>query len=75
MSESKFFNAWIKRNFKGLSAHTLAQFLRMEGYIHPYVDDLVYVTLFNYATKKDASEDAVNAFIWTRDLVANCEWL
>lgn len=75
MSESRFFNNWVKRNFKGLSTHTLAQFLRLEGYIYPYVDDLVYVTLFNYATKKDTTKDTVNAFIWTRDLVANCEWL
>ena len=26
MSDKKFFNAWVSKNFKGLSAHTLTQF-------------------------------------------------
>ena len=75
MSTTKFFNNWIKRNFKGLSAHTLAQFLRLGGYIHPYVDELVYVRLFNLATGKDTSEDTRNEFAWLQQLVNECAWL
>lgn len=71
----KFFNAWVSRNFKGLSAHTLAEFLRLEGFFAEYADNMVYVTLFNYATKNDTSDEAFNAFECVRELVEACEWL
>lgn len=75
MNINKLFNTWIGRNFKGLSAHTLFQFLcmGMRGY-EDYYSNMVYVDLFHVfigkATEEErASFDAVSA------LVEECAWL
>ena len=51
----KQFDAWISRNFKGLSAYTLYQYLvKFHGFSESYADEIVFVKLFNYFTKKIA---------------------
>lgn len=43
MNSKKKFNTWISRNFKGLSAHTLCQFLCTEMfYFNEEANNTVY---------------------------------
>ena len=53
MSDRKFFNTWVSKNFKGLSAHTLTQFLeKFCGFSKDYCMTIVYEKLFDYAPDK-----------------------
>ena len=71
------FNNWISKNFKGLSAFTLVQLLKQELSAFPrtYIEDSVYVDLFNLFTGKDTSDDTQNVFNICVDIVASVEWL
>ena len=76
MNITKLFNAWIASNFKGLSAHTLFQFLCMEHDFLPetYVSDMVYVDLYHVFTKS-ANDSERNTFNAVKDIVDSCAWL
>lgn len=70
------FNNWISDNFKGLSAFTLVQLLKSETSMpHSYIEDMVYVDLFNLFVKKDTTEDTQNKFNACKDLVSCVSWL
>ena len=76
MSDRKFFNAWVSKNFKGLSAHTLTQFLeKFCGFSKDYCMTIVYEKLFDYATKKDTTDNTTQLFDAVKDCVENCAWL
>lgn len=76
MSIQKSFNDWISRKFKGLSTHTLCQFIGMELDFLPtdYISNMVYVDLFHVFTKK-ATQKEQDSFDVISVLVENCTWL
>lgn len=79
MNINKHFNAWISKNFKGLSAHTLCQFIKMfeEEFLQfcsDTIDNYVYVTLYRVFIGI-ASEEEVISFNVLVDIVEDCEWL
>ena len=75
MSIRKHFNEWISRNFKGLSAHTLRQFLMMEDCpVFIDADNFVYVTLY-HVFQKQSTEEERNMFDAVQNVVLSCEWL
>ena len=76
MSINKLFNTWIASNFRGLSAHTLCQFLDMFGLYDSIVEinNLVYVTLYEYFIGIH-DDDHVNKFEFCVALVEDCNWL
>ena len=71
---AKKFEAWICKNFKGLSAHTLYQFLLMEIGGTDYCNNLVYVDLFHVFIGK-ASENEMMSFESVCEMVECCAWL
>lgn len=75
MSIRKEFEKWISRNFKGLSAHTLYQFLTMETWLPlDYAQNMVYVDLYHVFTKQ-ATETEYNSYETCKDMVDKCAWL
>jgi len=82
MNINKKFNEWISLTFKGLSAHTLIQFIKMNvDNIYMYwfhydeeIDNFVYVNLFHVFIKT-ASENELKEFECLIDAVNNCAWL
>ena len=72
----KQFDAWISRNFKGLSAYTLYQYLvKFHCFSESYADEIVFVKLFNYFTKKDCSDNNTQLFYGCKEIISTCEWL
>ena len=72
MSDRKFFNTWVSKNFKGLSAHTLTQFLeKFCDFSKDYCMTIVYEKLFDYATKRDISDNTTQLFNADKDSVEN----
>ena len=73
---SKKFNAWISKNFKGLSAHTLFQFLCMECPQIPehHISNMVHVDLYHVFCGT-ANDDEQNTFNAITDIVCQCAWL
>ena len=72
----KQFDAWISRNFNGLSAYTLYQYLvKFHGFSESYADEIVFVNLFNYFTKKDCGDNNTQLFCRCKEIVSACEWL
>ena len=72
----KQFDAWVSRNFKGLSAYTLYQYLvKFHGFSESYADEIVFVNLFNYFTKKDCGDNNTQLFYGCKEIVFACEWL
>ena len=70
------FNSWISTHFKGLSAFTLVQLLKMETpFPHAIIEDDVYVDLFNFFCGKDTTENTRNKFEAYVDFVACVTWL
>lgn len=79
MNINKKFNAWIASKFRGLSAHTLCQFIKMFEeecwqFCSDTIDNFVYVTLFRVFVGI-ASEEEVISYNVLVDLVEDCEWL
>lgn len=75
MSIRKEFEKWIAKNFKGLSAYTLGQFLRIEeGFCTEYIDEMIYVELYKVFTKQ-ATDKESNNFEYIKWAVENCAWL
>lgn len=70
----KKFDEWIKQNFKGLSAHTLYQFLCMQFEATDYWNNMVYVDLFHVFIGK-ATEEERNSYDAVSALVEECAWL
>ena len=88
MNTNKKFNEWIALKFRGLSAHTLCQFISMNidelwlvvaDYVNAPTDSVcinnyVYVTLFRVFIGT-ASEDDLLGYNILVALVEECEWL
>lgn len=75
MSIKKKFNAWISRNFKGLSAHTLCQFLCTEMfYFNEEANNTVYADMYAVFCN-NASTEQHNIFDAIKIFVDACEWL
>ena len=76
MNISKLFNAWIASNFKGLSALTLGQFIRMEypGISENEVQNMIYVDLYQVFTKKCTDKER-KIYAICKDIVESCAWL
>lgn len=68
------FEKWIGQNFKGLSAHTLYQFLCMEIPFTEYCNNMVYVDLFHVFTG-EATEEERASFDTVSMLIEACAWL
>lgn len=79
------YNKWVKKNFKGLSAHTLKQtvlhFMKDEIYgeymrqsMTNVIDTDVYVHLYNYFTGSRTVKcvDTYNSY---KNIVDLCKWL
>lgn len=72
----KAFNAWISRNFKGLSAYTLYQLLvKFAGFSAEYADELVFVRLYDYFTNKDRGDNNTQLFYACKEIVASYDWI
>ena len=73
---NKAFNNWISDNFKGLSAHTLVQFLVMEyGTLNSeYANNMVYCDLWAVFTGK-AHDKERRIFDKIEYMVLSCDWL
>lgn len=71
---AKKFNAWIWRNFKVLSAHTLYQFLLEEIGSADYCNNLVYVDLFHVFICEETEAER-HTFEAVCDMVECCAWL
>ena len=70
------FDNWIGRHFKGLSAFTLSQLLKMEtNMAHAYIEDIVYVDLFNMFLKKDTCQETKCKFDYCKYVVECANWL
>lgn len=76
MSIRKEFEKWISKNFKGLSAHTLFQFIfgEMEWLPMDYVQNMIYVDLYHVFTKS-ANEKEQNTYDTCKTMVDACAWL
>lgn len=75
MNINKKFNAWISRNFKGLSAHTLYQFLCTECFYMPTeASNTVYADIYAVFCN-NANDDQRNIFANVQMFVGICEWL
>ena len=78
---NKKFNEWIASNFKGLSAHTLCQFLTMEDNTRiitlpvEYVDNMVYVDLFRVFTGMNVHDAERKSYESVLAMVNSCSWL
>ena len=62
--KEKYFKKWVSDNFKGLSPHTLFEFL------HKFSGFSV-----DYALKINVNDDSENLFYAIKDSVDNCTWL
>lgn len=70
------FDSWISKNFKGLSALTLVQLLKIETSMSDAeIENLVYVDLFNYFTGKDRTGEATDKFDACQYFVECVDWL
>lgn len=70
------FDNWVGKHFKGLSAFTLVQLLKMETtMVHVYIEDMVYVNFFNKFIGKDTSQETQNAFDFCKNLAESVSWL
>lgn len=72
----KKFDQWIAENYRGLSAHTLFQFLcsGLPSACHQYWNNVVYVELFHVFCGIGTPEEKREFDnIWLR--VNSCEWL
>lgn len=65
---NKQYNNWISKNFDGLSAHTLCQILSSFFTDKIYIDEWVYVTLFDYF-RGDHSDKCTDCFKATQELI------
>ena len=76
MNITNFFNTWIASNFKGLSAHTLFQFLCMEYDFlgKDYVSNMVYVDLYHVFIKTATNKEH-DTFNTIKDIINSCAWL
>lgn len=77
----KKFNEWVSKNFKGLSAYTLCQFLLMDfkdsfslSFYKSDVDNMVNVLLFEYMCGNH-DDDHTKNFMGIQMLVNECSWL
>lgn len=79
MNINKKFNAWIESKFRGLSAHSLCQFIQMFEeecwqFCSDTINNFVYVTLYRVFIGI-ASEDETIACETLAIIVEDCEWL
>lgn len=80
MNINKLFDSWIGKNFRGLSAHTLYQFLIIEcikpfsNYTKHQADEMVYIQLYQYFTGK-RTDELRNNYEFIKFFVDKCEWL
>lgn len=80
MNISKLFNEWVSKNFRGLSAHTLYQFLIIECikpfsmYSKTQADEMVNVQLYQYFTGK-RTDELRNNYEFIKFIVDRCTWL
>ena len=77
MDINKAFNEWISKNFRGLSTHTLCQFLFMEDGLYDNIvniNNLVYATLYEYFVGNH-DDKHTDTFEYCKMLVENCAWL
>ena len=71
----KEFDNWVSKNFKGLSAYTLTQLLKSETILsHEYIDEMVYVDLFNMFIGK-TNDETQNKFDACTYWVSCISWL
>lgn len=80
MNIKKLFDSWIGKEFRGLSARTLYQFIMIEC-IKPFsmyskedADEMVYIQLYQYFTGK-RTDELRNNYELIKFLVENCTWL
>lgn len=76
MGIEKKFNAWIASNFRGLSPHTLRQFIQMQLDFVGTAEamNMVHVNLFNVFTGSKHDEDVL-VYDAVHDMVISCTWL
>lgn len=71
-SEKKFLNNWIKSNFSGLGTISLLQVLNTCIWFNKTdLDNIVFCTLFNYATGKDKTDDTKNLVDTIKEIVTD----
>lgn len=71
MGEKKALNKWIGEHYKGLSSHTLVEFLKLY-FIDPlYVDFIVYVEIYTCMITGKKTD----LYYAVLDLVNQCDWL
>ena len=75
MKAAEHFNNWIAKNFRGLSAKTLVDYLLMDGiYTHEEADNIVYVTLYSIFIHKPIF-GAIKVFEGLKIDLEYCDWL